>query len=77
MDIRQLSKKFRQIADALDELFEIPGTPAIAERILKKTTLKGYKYKGNHWTQKPGGKEKMIAAAKLGVRRKRAKAKKV
>lgn len=59
MDIKQLSKQLRHAADTLDALFEVKGTQEIAKRILKKTTLRGYTYKGKHWTQTPAGKIKL------------------
>lgn len=60
MEIRQLSKKLRFVADAIDSLFEIRGTPAIAKRILS--------YKGKHWTQTPEGKKKLRKALAKGVK---------
>jgi uncharacterized protein (DUF2384 family) len=40
MTIKTLSQKLRFAADALDALFEIPGTPAMAAKIVGKTTWK-------------------------------------
>jgi hypothetical protein len=56
MDLKAMSKKLRHAADVIDELFEGPGTPAIAKKILRN----GKK----HWTQTPEGKKKLLLRSK-------------
>ena len=66
MDLRQVSKRLRQIADSIDDLLGLDRptakeTPSTATKILKKA----HKYrKGTHWTQKPENKKKLALILK-------------
>lgn len=70
--LARLSKKLRHAANVLDELLEVPGTPAVVKKIQRTLARpnpkhKGFNYRGKHWTQQPKNKaklHKMIAASK-------------
>lgn len=53
--LKELSRKLRHIADALDEVFAGPGTPAITRQILKSKV---------HWTQRPENAAKVQRMAR-------------
>jgi len=55
MNIRSFAKSLRHAAEVLEQLLEGPGTPEIAEAILRASP----KPKKKHWTQLPKNKAKL------------------
>jgi len=83
MSLRTWAKRLRTAADAIDAIFEQPGTPDIAEAIRRKVvdrtprvfaprTTRKFNYHGKHWTQQPENRAKVIAMAKARAKARRA-----
>jgi hypothetical protein len=62
MQVKQLIKQLRHAASALEVLYEVSGTPAIAAQIGRRVgpSLKSRSYRGRHWTQQPKNRARML-----------------
>jgi len=67
MNLKSVSKKFRHIADCIDDLLLEAETPAKADSI--RRTL----HKKPHWTQRPENKAKLAKSLKKMAAAKAAK----
>ena len=77
MTLQQTAKKFRAIADLLDDLLGVDRptpreTPVVAAAIRRELSSKPHTYAGKHWTQQPKNKAKLRAMMKRGVETRKA-----
>jgi hypothetical protein len=83
MSLRTWAKRLRIAADAIDAIFEQPGTPDIAEAIRRQVVerparvyaprnTRKFNYHGKHWTQQPENRAKVVALAKLRAKARKA-----
>lgn len=71
--IQTLAKKFRTVADALDDLLSEPGA---SELLNRHHSVAGSHAPGKlHWTQRPENRAKLTAMHRKAVKARRQKAK--